>query len=116
MRVKNLRKVYKAPVTQCGKGKVFQAVTNLSFGIEIGECFALLGVNGAGKSTTFKTLCNEVQASSGSVMIGKFDVNADFSQVRKMIGYCPQTNPIFDSLTVRMHVEYYAQIKGIPAD
>lgn len=41
------------------------AVSNLSFALNAGECFALLGVNGAGKSTTFKSLTNEVQPTSG---------------------------------------------------
>ena len=46
------------------------AVENLSFGLDRGECFALLGVNGAGKSTTFKILMNEIEATNGIVTIG----------------------------------------------
>ena len=84
------------------------AVENLSFGLDQGECFALLGVNGAGKSTTFKILMNEVESTNGTVQIGQYDVRTDFDKTRKMIGYCPQTNPIFDSLTVKEHIDYYA--------
>jgi len=60
VRVNQLRKVYKAPVGVCKANKNVVAVKRLSFGLDVGECFALLGVNGAGKSTTFKMLTNEI--------------------------------------------------------
>ena len=47
---------------------------NLSFGIENGECFALLGVNGAGKSTTFKVLMNQIDSTSGEITVDSYDV------------------------------------------
>jgi len=56
------------------KNQTLAAVSDLSFSLEQGECFALLGVNGAGKSTTFKSLTCEVQPTSGSIKIGGFDV------------------------------------------
>lgn len=90
------------------------AVENLSFGLSAGECFALLGVNGAGKSTTFKSLTSEVQPTSGTIEINGVDINKRFSDIRKFIGYCPQTNPIFDDMSVEEHMQYYARIKGIP--
>jgi ATP-binding cassette subfamily A (ABC1) protein 3 len=65
------------------------AVEGLSFGLSAGECFALLGVNGAGKSTTFKSLTCEVQPTSGSIEINSVDIQKHFSKVRKFIGYCP---------------------------
>jgi ATP-binding cassette, subfamily A (ABC1), member 3 len=67
----------------------FTAVTDLSFGLEKGECFALLGVNGAGKSTTFKSLTGMVNPTSGKVQISGFDIKRDFEKARKLIGYCP---------------------------
>jgi ATP-binding cassette subfamily A (ABC1) protein 3 len=65
------------------------AVSNLNFGLSSGECFALLGVNGAGKSTTFKSLTCEVKPTKGKVMIAGFDVQKDFDSARRLIGYCP---------------------------
>lgn len=50
------------------------AVEGLSFGLAAGECFALLGVNGAGKSTTFKSLTNEVSPTSGTIEINSVDI------------------------------------------
>jgi len=89
-------------------------VSNLSFAVERGECFALLGVNGAGKSTTFKSLTREISPTSGSIGIGGYNMATEFKKARKLIGYCPQPNLIFESLSVEEHVHYYAKIKGIP--
>ena len=62
IKVDGLRKVYPRNkcFSRCGKKQSVVAVENLSFGIGPGECFALLGVNGAGKSSTFKTLTSEI--------------------------------------------------------
>ena len=54
--------------------KSLVAVENISFGLKAGECFALLGVNGAGKSTTFKTLTRDVLPTTGEITIQGFDV------------------------------------------
>lgn len=54
------------------------AVSNLSFEVDTGECFALLGVNGAGKSTTYKSLTHEVVPTSGSVSVYGFDLVTNF--------------------------------------
>lgn len=60
------------------KGESFLAVERLSFGLDYGECFALLGVNGAGKSTTFKCLTAEERPSQGKITIDGFDIEKDF--------------------------------------
>ena len=92
------------------------AVNGLSFKVEAGECFALLGVNGAGKSTTYKSLTGEVEPTSGSVKICGFDLQKNFQQARQTIGYCPQANLLFDFMTVEEHIYFYARIKGVPFD
>jgi ATP-binding cassette subfamily A (ABC1) protein 3 len=89
IRVNELRKVYMTSTGPCSDKKPLVAVENLSFSVSAGECFALLGVNGAGKSTTFKSLTSEVQPSSGIIEINGVDITKNFSQVRKYIGYCP---------------------------
>lgn len=67
------------------------AVDSVSFGLEYGECFALLGVTGAGKTTTFKCLTGEEKPTSGEVFINGFDVTSStgFESARRLIGYCP---------------------------
>ena len=115
IKVENLRKVYSVQ-KDCCNSKPLVAVENISFGLESGECFALLGVNGAGKSTTFKSLTCEVEPTAGTIHIASLDIRKDFNKIKKLIGYCPQTNPIFEYMTVEENVEYFARIKGIPKE
>lgn len=95
---------------------MYLAVEKTSFGLEYGECFALLGVNGAGKTTTFKSLTGEITPTSGEISINGMDIERDFAKIRKLIGYCPQHDAIFDQMTVEEHLDYYARIKGIKKD
>jgi ATP-binding cassette subfamily A (ABC1) protein 3 len=109
VQVKNFRKAYTTIFSD-----PFVAVENISFGLDFGECFALLGVNGAGKSTTFKSLTAEIEPSSGEILVKGFNVQTEFNKARKLIGYCPQENAIFYLLTVEEHLFFYAKLKGIP--
>mmetsp|Transcript_944 Transcript_944/g.1510 ORF Transcript_944/g.1510 Transcript_944/m.1510 type:complete len:163 (+) Transcript_944:3235-3723(+) len=90
------------------------AVCSNTFGARKGEVLGLLGPNGAGKSTTFKSLTAEVEPTEGSIHIGNHDIRKDFNKVKKLIGYCPQTNSIFDYMSVEENIVYFARIKGIP--
>jgi len=67
------------------------AVNNVSFGLEYGECFALLGISGAGKTTTFKCLIGEEIPTLGTVHVNGYDVTTSkgFESARRLIGYCP---------------------------
>ena len=69
----------------------FTAVNDVSFGLEYGECFALLGVSGSGKTTCFKCLTGEIFPSSGQLTLNGHDIKKlnGFNNARKMIGYCP---------------------------
>jgi len=82
------------------------ALNKMSFGLNYGECFALLGISGAGKTTTFKCLTGAITPNAGKVSINGFDINnnSDFNEARKMIGYCPQFDAIFTGLTVLEHL------------
>ena len=59
------------------------AVNNVSFGVDQGECFALLGVNGAGKTTCFKTLTNEIPRTAGDIRVKGYDVTRQFKKAAK---------------------------------
>jgi ABC-type multidrug transport system ATPase subunit len=110
VQIEGFKKVFKGPtsIKKCCKQEKISAVSDLSFGLQQGECFALLGVNGAGKSTTFKSLTCEVEPTKGNIKISGFDIKKDFESARKLIGYCPQENLIFDEMTVQEHLIYYA--------
>lgn len=73
-----------------------------------------MGVNGAGKSTTFGCLTGDILPTEGTIKIAEQDIMSNFESVRKLIGYCPQKDPIFPLMTVEEHVYFYAKIKGIP--
>ena len=108
MRVASLKKVFKT-----GFCSNLTAVNNVSFGLDQGECFALLGVNGAGKTTVFKSLTNDTVPTGGRVSIGGWDVQRWFGFARKRIGYCPQHNTLFEQLTVIENLYLFARIKGV---
>lgn len=109
-----MKKVYNLTSKNILKPQSLLAVSNLSFSLKAGECFALLGVNGAGKSTTFKMLTQEVKPTGGQIKIAGFDIRKQFEKARKLVGYCPQQNLIYDTMSVEQHLYYYARIKGIP--
>jgi ABC-type multidrug transport system ATPase subunit len=88
------------------------AVNNLTFGVKKGECFGLLGVNGAGKTSTFKMLTGDLSPSSGTAFVNGFDVKKRVSGARSELGYCPQFDGILDSLTGRQHLELFARVRG----
>lgn len=76
----------------------------------------MLGVNGAGKTTTFKSITRDVVPTEGELSIAGHDVKQNFEDSRKLIGYCPQYNSLFDLMTVEEHLWFYARLKGIPDD
>ena len=107
--VKNIEKTYSSC---CGKQN--KAARNISFTLEYGDCFAMLGVNGAGKSTMFKCLTNQELPEKGEITINGKSISHKFDECRNLIGYCPQQDAIFEELTVKENLEFYSSIKGIP--
>ncbi|CAB9505681.1 Retinal-specific ATP-binding cassette transporter [Seminavis robusta] len=98
--------------------KVYQngkiAVDNISLGIAPGECFGLLGINGAGKTTAMAMLTAEFPPTGGDATLAGYSLRREPEKTRRRIGYCPQFDAHFTNLTGREHVEMYAQIKGVP--
>uniref|UniRef100_K3W614 ABC transporter domain-containing protein n=1 Tax=Globisporangium ultimum (strain ATCC 200006 / CBS 805.95 / DAOM BR144) TaxID=431595 RepID=K3W614_GLOUD len=104
VKLQQIRKIYKG-------NKI--AVRNLSFGLPKGECFGYLGINGAGKTTTMKMLTGDIIPTSGQGTLGGFDILSQQIEIRRLIGYCPQFDALFELLSVREHLELFAQIKGV---
>lgn len=85
------------------------AVSDLSFSLQAGECLALLGVNGSGKTTTFKAITKEIMTSKQTnIKIDGHNIMQEFDKARKLIGYCPQYDLIFESMSVEEHLHFYA--------
>uniref|UniRef100_A0A665WRT0 ATP binding cassette subfamily A member 5 n=1 Tax=Echeneis naucrates TaxID=173247 RepID=A0A665WRT0_ECHNA len=110
IRISNIRKVYKE------KDNVVEALRGLTFDIYEGQITALLGHSGAGKSTLMNILCGICPPTNGSATIYGSPVAeiADGSEMKQLVGICPQFNIIFDVLTVEEHLRIFAAIKGIP--
>jgi len=89
------------------------AVRGVSLGIPNGECFGLLGINGAGKSTTLSMLTGEIPPTSGALSLNGMNLLTEIHKCRRYIGYCPQFDALFELLTGREHLSLYAAIKGI---
>ena len=92
----------------------FKAVDNISFQIEEGEIFGFLGPNGAGKSTTMMILTTLLKPTSGSALVGGYDVMSDAKKVREKIGYVQQEISVDEFLTGRENLYLHARINQIP--
>jgi ABC-2 type transport system ATP-binding protein len=87
-----------------------KAVDNISFELKKGEIVGFLGPNGAGKSTTMKIITTYLPATSGSAVVCGFDVQKDPMEVRKRVGYLPESNPLYFEMYVREYLEFTASI------
>ena len=92
-----------------------RAVNDISFRVEPGEILGFLGPNGAGKTTTMRILTGYLPATAGSARIAGFDVFEQSLEVRKRIGYLPETPPLYPEMSVRAYLEFVARIKGVAA-
>ncbi|XP_028015270.2 phospholipid-transporting ATPase ABCA7 [Eptesicus fuscus] len=90
------------------------AVDRLCLGIPPGECFGLLGVNGAGKTSTFRMVTGDTLPSSGEVLLAGHSVTQEPAAALCRTGYCPQSDAIFELLTGREHLELFARLRGVP--
>jgi ABC-2 type transport system ATP-binding protein len=91
------------------------AVDHVSFHVEKGEILGFLGPNGAGKTTTMRMLTGYLPATSGKARIGGFDVADQSMEVRKRIGYLPETPPLYTDMTVESYLDFVARIKRVPS-
>ncbi len=91
----------------------FYAVKNNSFKIKKGEIFGLLGPNGAGKSTSFKMMCGLLKPTSGTARIMGIDIIEDSEKARSNLGYMAQKFSLYESLTVKQNLDFFAEIYGI---
>ncbi|MFZ2956367.1 MAG: ATP-binding cassette domain-containing protein [Candidatus Ozemobacteraceae bacterium] len=93
----------------------FKAVDDISFSVEKGEVIGLLGPNGAGKTTTMRILTCFLPATTGSVNVAGFDVFEDSMEVRRRVGYLPETPPLYPEMTVKSYLRFISDIREVPA-
>jgi ABC-2 type transport system ATP-binding protein len=91
-----------------------QAVDNISFKIEQGQIVGLLGPNGAGKSTTIRMLCGYLTPSAGDIKVKNLSVTDHTLEVKKLIGYLPESAPLYGEMMVYDYLLYVAEIREVP--
>lgn len=90
-----------------------RAVSNVSFSVRKGEILGFLGPNGAGKSTTMKMITGFLTPSRGTAKVGGFDVREAPVEVKRRIGYLPESSPSYGEMTVLEFLEFIAAVRGL---
>ena len=90
-----------------------RAIENLNFTADKGEVLGFLGPNGAGKTTTIRILTGFMPPTSGVAQIGGHDVIEDSLEVRKLVGYMPETVPLYDDMRVYDYLKYMGQLRHL---
>lgn len=103
IRVSNLFKMYGDAI----------AVENISFEVHSGEILGFLGPNGAGKTTTMRIITCYLAPSAGSIKVEGLDVMKESLEVRQLVGYLPEQNPLYLDMNVLDYLEYAAQLQGV---
>ncbi|MCX6065417.1 MAG: ATP-binding cassette domain-containing protein [Chloroflexi bacterium] len=92
-----------------------QAVDGLSFEARQGEVLGFLGPNGAGKTTTMRMLTGYMPPTSGSATIAGFDIVKESIEVRKRVGYLPETVPLYTDMTAFDYLKFMADLRHLPS-
>ncbi len=93
----------------------YRALGPVTTTISDGEVVGLLGLNGAGKTTTMRILACDLLPSAGTVRVGGVDVVAEPHRVRQMIGYLPDSPPVYDEMSVGEYLTFAARLRQLPS-
>ena len=94
----------------------FKALDSVSFDVNNGEILGFLGPNGAGKSTTMKIITCFMPPTSGTVEVDDFNIYEHSMEIRRRIGYLPETNPLYYNMYVLDYLNFVAEIRKIPKE
>jgi len=94
----------------------FAAIDNVNFSVAAGEIVAFLGPNGAGKSTTMRILTGYLAASAGEARLGGYDIATNRLAAAKLLGYLPETGPLYPDMTPRSLLRFVGNIRKMPRD
>lgn len=90
-----------------------KAIDSLTFQADKGEIVGFLGPNGAGKTTTMRILTGYMPPSEGRARVAGFDVLTESLEVRRRVGYLPETVPLYPDMTVWQYLDFMAEIRGV---
>ncbi len=89
------------------------AVRDLNFDVRKGEVFGFLGPNGAGKTTTMRIVTCFIPASSGDISVSGYDSRENSMEIRRMIGYLPESNPLYNDMLVHEYLHLVGEVRGL---
>jgi ABC-2 type transport system ATP-binding protein len=92
------------------------AIHDLNFSIDQGEVIGFVGLNGAGKTTTLKVLGCVLLPTAGEVTVDGIDIAKDPHEIRRRIGFLPDTPPLYNEMTVGRYLSFAAQLRGVPSE
>jgi ABC-2 type transport system ATP-binding protein len=95
-----------------GQQKEIVAVDHVSFSVETGEIFGLIGPDGAGKTSLFRMLTTLLLPDSGSATVGGFDIVKDYKKIRSSVGYMPGKFSLYQDLSVEENLNFFATVFG----
>lgn len=101
--VENLTKIY-------GNQR---AVDNISFRVKAGEVLGFLGPNGAGKTTTMKAITTYLIPNQGDIKVGDYSIHKNPEEIKKIIGYLPESNPLYQEMPIIDYLKFVAELQGI---
>ncbi len=90
-----------------------RAVDNISFKVKTGEILGFLGPNGAGKTTTMKAIVTYLTPNEGDIHVGNFSIHQNPDEIKKLIGYLPENNPLYVDMPVIDYLRFVAELQGI---
>lgn len=90
------------------------ALNNISFTVKDGEILGFLGPNGAGKTTTMKILTGFTAPTAGEIKVDALDIAEDSLKIKQMIGYAPESVPLYSEMQVLEYLKFIAEIRNIP--
>ncbi len=88
-------------------------IDNISFEVKKGEVLGFLGPNGAGKTTTMRILTGLIAPTKGNIKVGNYNILDNSLEVRKMIGYLPESVPLYEDMKVFEYLKFMAEMRGV---
>jgi ABC-2 type transport system ATP-binding protein len=92
---------------------VQKAIDNVSFKVKTGEILGFLGPNGAGKSTTMRAIACYLAPNEGNITVGGYSIHQDPQEIKKVIGYLPESNPLYQDMPVIDYLYFIGKLHGI---
>lgn len=102
-----------------GLSKRYQALTavdDLNLSVEAGEIVAVVGPDGAGKTSLFRALCGLIAFDTGSARVAGMDVRTDMERIKLLLGYMPQNFSLYPDLSVEENLQFYGGLFGVPKE